>query len=206
MWLGHDDELNPTGLEDVCTDGRWPLPAETMMLGPWVVRHESIDALYQGSESQQDEVWTCFPDPLIGTLPAIDWVCDQLIRPTYLNLTGGIFPFSSLLAILDFWHRKTANMRAEMTLATAPGTHFISEFPEPVVIVYGRADSDRATIPARHARSDDRHLVLWLARYVSHDPRAMGRFIKTLAHLASLRGRVALGRASLPAEEWVRRP
>jgi hypothetical protein len=206
MWLGHDDELDPEGLAAACPAGQWPLRPDTMILGPWKLRHEAVDTLYAAPENEQLETWTCFPDQAATPQASIDWVCDQLLHPTYLNLTGGVFPFNSLLNIAGFRIRKTAGMRMEMTLATAPGSRFITELTEPAVIVYGRADSDRATIPTAHARSDDRHLLIWLARYAARTPRTRARFASTLARLIALRTQVALGRATLPAEDWVVRP
>jgi len=206
MWLGHDDELDPDGLAAACPGGQWPLRPGTMILGPWKLRHESVGTLYEAPEDEQLETWTCFPDQTVKPQSSIDWVCDQLLHPTYLNLTGGVFPFGSVLDIVDFRVRKTAGMRMEMTLATSLGSRRITELDEPVTIVYGRSDSDRATIPNAHARSDDRHLLIWLARYAARTPRTRARFASTLARLTTLRTKVALGRATLPAEDWVVRP
>ncbi len=203
MWMGHDDELNPEGLRLVAPHGRWPLAEDTMVLGPWVVRHEAVDEVTVPAADDVSETWTCFPDPWVIKRPSMEWVCDQLMHPTYLNLTGGVFTFESLLAMIDFPVRKKAGMRAEMTLATAPKTTFITEFDQPIVIVYGRADSDRATIPTSDARSDDRHLIAWLSRYAIAHPRTGPRLIATIGRLTLLKARVAAGRASLPSEDWV---
>ena len=206
MWLGHDDELDPEGLAISCPGGSWPIRESTMLLGPWKLRHESVGELYRVPEDEQLEVWTCFPDQQSKPQTAIDWVCDQLLHPTYLNLTGGVFPFAGVLDIVDHRIRKQSGMRMEMTLATTRGSRYITELPEPVTIVYGRADSDRATIPAVHARADDRQLMKWLTRYASFTPTAKVRLAATVAKLTTLRARVAIGKASLPAEDWVVRP
>jgi hypothetical protein len=206
MWLGHDDELNPEGLALACPEGQWPLQPSTMILGPWQLRHESVDALYEAPENEKLETWTCFPDRAAPPQPSLNWVCDQLLNPTYLNLTGGVFAFGSLLDIVDFRIRKASGMRMEMTLATAPGTLFITELAEAVTIVHGRADSDRATIPVAHTRRDDRHLLMWLSRYAAVTPKTRTEFVSTLAQLVALRFRVAIGRARLPVERWVVRP
>lgn len=206
MWLGHDDEIDPEGLAISCPGGRWPLRKGTMLLGPWKLRHESVGELYRAPDNEQLETWTCFPDQLAKPQTAIDWACDQLLHPTYLNLTGGVFSFAAVLDIVDHRLRKQSGMRMEMTLATTRGSRCITELPEPVTIVYGRADSDRATIPATHARADDRHLLKWLTRYASFTPHAKVRLAATVARLTALRARVALGKATLPAEDWVVRP
>ncbi len=203
MWLGHDDELNPDGLAISCPDGHWPLREGTMLLGPWKLRHESVGELYQPPADEQLETWTCFPDQQAKPQTAIDWVCDQLLHPTYLNLTGGVFTFASVLDIIDYRIRKQSGMRMEMTLTTTRGALLITELSEPITIVYGRADSDRATIPSMHARADDRHLLRWLTRYATFTPRAKTRLATTVAKLATLRARVAIGKASMPAEDWV---
>ena len=203
MWLGHDDELDPVGLAQSCPDGVWPLRENTMVLGPWKLRHESVDSLYEIPMNEKLETWTCFPDPAQLPMKSMDWACDQLLHPTYINLTGGVFPFRSLQAVVEFKPRKVSGMRMEMTLATAPGSGCISELPEAITIVYGRADSDRATIPRKDALNDDRNLLLWLSKFATLTTGSRKRFTLTLLRIALLRGQVLLGRAEPPGEDWV---
>lgn len=203
MWLGHDDELDPVGLAQSCPDGVWPLRENTMVLGPWKLRHEAVDSLYEIPINEKIETWTCFPDSLQVPMESMEWACDQLVHPTYINLTGGVFPFRSLLEVIDFKPRKVAAMRMEMTLATALGSTYITELPEAITIVYGRADSDRATISRRDALSDDRNLLLWLGKFAAKTPRSRKRFAQTMLRLGLLRVRIFLGRAQPPEEDWV---
>ena len=203
MWLGHDDELDPVGLAQSCPGGVWPLRNNTMILGPWKLRHESVDTLYEIPLDEKLETWTCFPDSTQLPMKSMNWACDQLAHPTYINLTGGVFPFRSLLSIIDFTPRKVSAMRMEMTLATALGSSYITELPEAITIVYGRADSDRATTPRKDALSDDRNLLLWLSKFAAVTPGSRKRFAQTMLHIAMLRGKIVLGRAQSPGEEWV---
>ena len=203
MWLGHDDELDPVGLAQSCPGGVWPLLQNTMILGPWKLRHESVDSLYQIPANEKLETWTCFPDSSRLPMSSMDWVCDQLIHPTYINLTGGVFPLRSLIEIIDFKPRKVAAMRMEMTLATAIGSNYITELAEAITIVYGRADSDRATISRTDAVSDDRNLLLWLGKFAATTPGSRKRFAHTMLQLGILKVRILSGRAQPPGEDWV---
>lgn len=203
MWLGHDDELNPVGLAKSCRNGFWTLSEDTMILGPWKLRHESTDSLYQVPVNEVLETWTCFPDSPPIYMKSMDWACDQLVHPTYINLTGGVFPLRSLLEVIDFKPRKVAAMRMEMTLATAVGSKFITELPEAITIVYGRADSDRAMISRKDALSDDRNLFLWLGKFAAMTPGSRKRFAKTMLLLVILKVKIVFGRAQPPTEDWV---
>ncbi len=171
-----------------------------MVLGPWKMRHESIDEMYEVPDDEVLETWTCFPNNSQIPLKSMDWVSDQLLHPTYLNLTGGIFPLRSVCEILEFRVHKASGMRMEMTLTTSPNIEYVTELPEPITIVYGRADSDRATIPRRDAVRDDRHLLLWLTRYTFLTPGSRKRFLNTMSKIARLRFKVVIGKAELPQE------
>lgn len=203
MWLGHDDELDVESLRVVCPEGMWHIDASTMVLGPWKLRHESVNELYKAPENEFLETWTCFPSSAGIPMRSMDWVCDQLLHPTYLNLTGGIFPLQSVIEIIEFRVHKVSGMRMEMTLATAPDVKSVTELPHAVTIVYGRADSDRATIPRANAVKDDRHLLLWLSRYSLVNSRSRKRFLHTVIKLARLKFKIAIGKAQLPNEDWV---
>ena len=203
MWIGHDDELDPDGLAFNCPSGVWPIDSDAMVLGPWKLRHESVNELYQVPDGESLETWTCFPAPDLMPVPSLEWVCSQLIHPTDLNLTGGIFPFGSVLQVIGFTYKKISGMRMEMTLATALGTRFVTELPTAITIVYGRADSDRATIPVQHARQDDRQLLAWLTRYALGSRQSRLRLVSTVGSLVALRLQVAIGRGKFPEEDWV---
>ena len=203
MWLGHDDELDTKGLADICHAGDWSLSPDTMYLGPWKLRHEPAQGLYVIPDDENLETWTCFPKQERKPLGAMKWACDQLFHPTYLNLTGGVFPLSSMLEIVRFRVKKISGMRLEMTLATAPGSLWITEFREPITIVCGRSDSDRATIPRAEAISDDRRLLIWLIRFAFVNPSARFQLTKTLVGMGVLRIKVLLGLTQLPGEDWV---
>ncbi len=204
LWLAHDDELHRPGLlAATAPDREWALDPTTTILGPWLLRHEAVDRLYEIPEDESLETWTCFPGHEGRAVPAMHWVRQQLTHPTYLSFSGAVFPFSSMLSIIDSRPRKKAGMRIEMSVATAPGMSLVTEAAEPLVIVYGRADSDRATIPAAHARQDDAHLLAWLARYASRTPGARAEFGRAMAAVARQRLDAVTGRAPLPAEDWV---
>jgi hypothetical protein len=201
LWLAHDDELHTPGLAHLApTGGAWDLDPHTTYLGPWIVRHESVSQLWQPPADYQDEVWTCFR----GASPqkGIDWIRQQLQRPTYISFSGCVFPFASMQSLVACRPRKKAGMRVEMSMVAAPGMRDAAEFAVPVSIVYGRADSDRATIPRRSAQLDDLHLLYWLGRHSAASAgtrRAYGSILSTAVghRVSALRGRPG------PGEEWL---
>ena len=198
FWLAHDDELNGPGL--ACVGTPWQLDAETTYLGPWIVRHESVESLWHAPEGHTDEVWTCFRRA--SPQRTIDWVRDQLDHPTYISFSGCVFPLAGMVALLHSRPRKASGMRIEMSMAAAPGMLRVAEFPVPLTVVYGRADSDRATIDRRLAQRDELHLLYWVARYSVSTSGARAPFAAIVAAAAGRRIDGLRGRPG-PGEEWL---
>ena len=92
-------------------------------------------------------------------------------------------------------------MRIEMAIASAPGIDYVEEFPEPVSIIYGRSDSDRASY-GNAARREDAHLATWLLRYSATHPAALLPLVNSASRATITTGLAAIGRAELPREEW----
>jgi hypothetical protein len=92
-------------------------------------------------------------------------------------------------------------MRIEMAIASAPPTTNVEEFPEPVSIIYGRSNSDRASY-GRAARKEDVHLAAWLAQYVRQHPGEWTRLAGTGADVVAMYVKAAVTRTGLPQEEW----
>jgi hypothetical protein len=92
-------------------------------------------------------------------------------------------------------------MRIEMAIASAPGVTEVEEFAEPVSIIYGRSNSDRASYGSA-ARREDAHLAAWLLRYSASNPTAFAPLATALARTVITTGLSAIGRSRLPAEEW----
>lgn len=188
-WLAYDDELRVHGIEAIVDErGSWPLISGVAYFGPWAMRHELADELYSGPWDAPLESWTSFPVPGPTRLPVIDWIARQLQQPTYMQMSGSVCQFESYLQVRDCRPRKRGPMRIEMAIASATCNRFVAEFSEPVSIIYGRPNSDRASYGLT-ARKEDQHLVAWLARYVVAHPRVIP---------------TSLGRAGLLAKEWLR--
>lgn len=201
-WLAYDDEVRPRGISAI-TDihGTWPLKPGTAYFGPWAMRHEKPDALWQGDPSEALESWTSFPSAGPTRLPVARWIADQLRQPTYMQMSGSVNQLRSLIALKDKRPRKSGPMRIEMAIASAPGVTAVEEFTEPVSIIYGRANSDRASYGSA-ARREDAHLAAWLLRYSASKPTAIAPLATALVRTAITTGLSAIGRSQLPAEEW----
>lgn len=63
-------------------------------------------------------------------------------------------------------------MRIEMATALGSKTHYVEELTEPVSIIYGRSNSDRATY-GKAARKEDIHFKAWIARYATKHPKVV---------------------------------
>ncbi len=205
MWFAHDDELRPRGITDITDEnGNWPLQDHTIYLGPWGMRYDPQDGLFDGDREAPVESWTSFPlnGPLRMTVA--QWIADQLTQPTYMNMSGCVTQLRSFQQLRNFRYRKPGGMRIEMATAAAPTNTYVQELAEPVVITYTSAGSDRTTY-ARVARKDDTHLVAWLANYVVHHPAA----IPSLSGAGIVIARQRFGRfingADRVAEDWRRR-
>ena len=202
FWLAYDDEVRGTGIQSLLDEkGSWPLRADTAYFGPWAMRHETAESLWDGDPDAALESWTSFPVEGPRRLPVMAWIRDQVAQPTYIQMSGSITPFQNFLDVRDKHPRKTGPMRIEMAMASAGHTTFVEEFAEPVSVIYGRSNSDRAAYGSA-AHREDAHLIAWLAKYASRHPNSSLDFIRTMTapvaqHLArSLRG------SPLPVEEW----
>jgi len=197
FWLAYDDEVRVSGIKEIVDpSGNWPLRAGTAYFGPWAMRHESPGSLWEGDRSASLESWTSFPLGGPAVLPVTQWVSDQLRQPTYMQMSGSVNPLQSFITLRDRHPRKRGPMRIEMAIATSPNTRFVQEFPTPVTIIYGRANSDRASY-GKSARIEDLHLAAWLARYAVHHPHSLPNIMRGAAAVVS-----AYARAALPREEW----
>jgi hypothetical protein len=196
-WLAYDDEVRLHGIEQIVdASGSWPLEPGTAYFGPWAMRHETPERLWDGDVTDRLESWTSFPIPGPTHLPTATWVSDQLRQPTYMQMSGSVNPLSSFVRLRDSRPRKRGPMRIEMAIASDPSTRFVAEFATPVSIIFGRSNSDRASYGSA-ARREDLHLMVWLARYAVHNPTALPALAR-----GGLGVLAAYGRRSLPHEEW----
>lgn len=202
-WLAYDDEVRASGIELLLeADGSWPLQRGTAYFGPWAMRHEQADSIYSGPWNAPLESWTSFPIQGPTRLPVLEWIANQLRQPTYMQMSGSVCTFESFQQVRDRKPRKTGPMRIEMAVAAASCNRFVAEFPEPVSIIYGRSNSDRAAY-GRSARKEDLHLAAWLTRYLGAHPTEVPRFLGEAFGL--LGARLGLGSKQSPAviEDWV---
>ena len=202
-WLAYDDQVRARGIEALIDGaGNWPLAPGTIYFGPWAMRHERADQAFDGPWDVPIESWTSFPVNGPTRLTVADWICRQLRQPTYLQMSGSLANLRSFQALRDSWPRKRGPMRIEMAMAAAPTNTHVVELPEPIVIIYGRPNSDRANY-AKTARREDIHLVAWLLQYALRHPITLPHFARAAAGVAASYARVLTGRGSLPAEDWV---
>lgn len=201
-WLAYDDEVRPTGIEGlVDPSGNWPLRRGTAYFGPWAMRHEKGDAVYDGPWDTPLESWTSFPAAGPTRLPVARWIANQLRQPTYMQMSGSVMSFESFTRLRDSRPRKRGPMRIEMAAASAVCNTHVEEFPQPVVTIYGRPTSDRANY-GRAARKEDGHLAIWLARYVLRRPSSLPPLVVAGAAVGVSYARVLAGRGRLPEEHW----
>lgn len=202
-WLAYDDQVRPRGIERIVDEhGNWPLEQGTAYFGPWAMRHEQADELFAGPWDEPIESWTSFPVPGPTRLPVAAWIAQQLRQPTYMQMTGSVTSFLSHQRLASTRLRKRGPMRIEMETAADIGNVVVAEFAEPVSIIYGRPNSDRASY-GRSARWEDLHLAAWLARYTARHPRSIPYITRGMASVASGYRRVMTGSGSLPEELWV---
>jgi len=201
-WFAHDDEIKPSGIARLIdADGNWPLEKGTIYLGPWGMRYDEPDKLYDGPIDTDVESWTSFPLQGPLRLPVGEWVAQQLEQPTYINMSGCITTLGSFQELRKFPIAKPGGMRIEMATAAAPRNLFVQEFPEPVIITYTCKVSDR-TKYAKVVRKDDRHMVAWLANYVAHHPSAALPASRATAKVALGYLKMLTKKGSLPEEDW----
>jgi hypothetical protein len=202
-WLAYDDQIRLTGIDAVVDEcGSWSLRPDTAYFGPWAMRHEQPDHLFDGPWDEPLESWTSFPVPGPLRLPVADWIGRQLVQPTYMQMSGSVVPFGSHRRLVTWRPVKTGPMRIEMATTAYPGTRFVEEFAEPVSIIYGRSNSDRASY-GKAARKEDVHLGALLARYALTHPASLPSLTTSLAKVGTTYVKVATGRGELPAEDWV---
>jgi len=201
-WLAYDDEIRFNGIEAlVDKSGNWPLQHGSAYFGPWAIRHEQPDELWRGDPLSPLESWTSFPTDGPRCLPVMEWIAQQFVQPTYMQMSGSVNPLQSFIDLRDAHPPKRGPMRIEMAVAASPGIAFIEEFAEPVSIIYGRSNSDRASY-GQAARSEDRHLALRMLRYATHNPRQAPKVVGALARTGTRSALSAVGRSGLPQEEW----
>lgn len=169
-WLAYDDEVRLTGLRAIAPEGAWPIEPRTAYFGPWAMRHETPDRLWDGDPSDELESWTSFPQDGPCELPVATWIADQIRQPTYMQMSGSVNQFSAFLSLHNSHPRKTGPMRIEMAIAAQPNVVQVAEFSEPVSIIYGRSNSDRASY-GRSARKEDLHLLTTFAKRLKKNPR-----------------------------------
>jgi len=202
-WLAYDDQVRACGIEPLLNaDGSWHLEPGTAYFGPWAMRHEKADEVFPGPWNEPLESWTSFPLPGPTRLPVIQWISRQLKQPTYMQMSGSICSFESFLQVRDGRPRKTGPMRIEMAVASATCNTSVEEFPEPISIIYGRPNSDRASYGAS-ARKEDTHLLGWLTRYALAHPRVIPSLIGQSFGVAKTY--LGLGSSATPKveEDWV---
>ncbi|MCX6431886.1 MAG: hypothetical protein NTX29_03580 [Actinobacteria bacterium] len=204
-WLAYDDQVRLTGIDELVDEpGNWPLEKGTCYFGPWAMRHEQAEQLWDGDSTADLESWTSFPLAGPLRLPVITWIAEQLKQPTYMQMSGSVCRFESYLRIRDGRPKKKGPMRIEMATAATPCNEFVAEFATPVSIIYGRPNSDRANY-AKSAREEDVHLVRWLIQYTLSRPASTSSLIRSWASASSALWRVATGGRPNAVESWVTR-
>ena len=204
-WFAHDDEVKASGIEALIDDqGNWPLEQGTIYLGPWAMRHEQGDELFSGPRDIDLESWTSFPIEGPLELPVAEWIAQQLIQPTYINMSGCVTTLRSFQEIRKFKVAKPGGMRIEMATAAAPHNLTVKEFDAPIVITYGRPNSDR-TQYAKVARQDDKHMIAWLTHYISKHPSAAIPSTRAALKVGLDYIKVLTKTGKLPDEDWRRR-
>lgn len=201
-WLAYDDQVRPRGITAIIDEqGNWPLESDTVYFGPWAMRHEQPDQLWAGNDDAQLESWTSLPLQGPTHFPVLKWIAEQLRQPTYMQMSGSVAPLRNYVDVRDGRPKKTGPMRIEMTIAASGRTKYVAEFPEPVVIIYGRADSDRASY-GKAARAQDLHVAQWLLRYAKGSPAALTSVGGMISSVGARRLLERLRNLSPPREEW----
>ena len=202
LWFAHDDQLRLTGIRALTDDNHsWPLQDETIYLGPWGMRYDPPGGLYDGPADAPLESWTSFPIDGPLRLPVADWIAQQLVQPTYINMSGCITQLASFQAMRAFPVAKPGGMRIEMATAAAPNNRFVQELSEPVVITHTSPSTDRTTYAAV-ARKDDAHMVTWLANYLTRHPSAIPATSRAATTLLTRAITNRMGRTQPVAEDW----
>ena len=201
-WLAYDDEVRPRGI-DAITDanGDWPLEKGTVYVGPWAMRHEQPDHLWDGDPQGPLESWTSFPKGGPTRLPLMTWIADQITQPTYMQMSGSVCPLGNFMELDEGRPAKRGPMRIEMATAASRTTTHVQEFSEPVSIIYGRPNSDRASY-GKQARREDIHLLAWLSRYTAAHPAAAPELARLIGTSTAQQVKLRARQVPLPSEEW----
>lgn len=201
-WLAYDDEVSSQGIDLILNpNGSWPLQLNTAYFGPWSMRHESADRLWDGDPKQTQQIWTSFPKGGPTRLPILIWIRQQLRQPTYMQMSGSLIPFRNYLELRDGKPTKTGPMRIEMATALGSNTTHIQEFPEPISTIYGRSNSDRASY-GNEARKEDVHLLAWIVRYSRKHPKALIDLIAIASQAIQTQIGLRIGKTPIVQEEW----
>lgn len=201
-WLAYDDEVRTRGIDAITdADGSWPLEQGTVYFGPWAMRHEQPDHLWDGDPNAPLESWTSFPQRGPARLALMTWIADQFTQPTYMQMSGSVCPLGNFIELNQGKPTKRGPMRIEMATAASRTTTHVQEFSEPVSIIYGRPDSDRASY-GKQARREDVHLLAWLLRYTTKHPSAGSQLARIAGTVGAQQVRLRTQRIPLPREEW----
>lgn len=201
-WLAYDDEIKATGIDHITDEaGNWPLEPGTVYFGPWAMRHEQADELWHGDPAAPLESWTSFPKEGPLRLPVMRWIADQLKQPTYMQMSGSVCPLANFIELRDGKPTKHGPMRIEMAIAASSTTTHVEELAQPVSIIYGRSNSDRANY-GKQARQEDLHLLAWLVRYTAKHPEAAKDLASILAQQSAAQVNARLKHEPLPEEQW----
>jgi hypothetical protein len=201
-WLAYDDQVRTRGIDNlVDEDGNWPLKRGTAYFGPWAMRHEQADQIWSGDPAADLESWTSFPIEGPLQLPVAKWIGNQLVQPTYMQMSGSVIALESHQRVIKGRPKKKGPMRIEMATAATANNTTVEEFTEPISIIYGRPNSDRANY-ASTAWKEDIHLLAWLGRYSWHHPASTLSITSNLALVCLKHVHVALKGAPLLREKW----
>ena len=116
-------------------------------------------------------------------------------------MSGSLIPFGNYLELTHGTPKKTGPMRIEMATAAGTGTKFVQELPQPISVVYGRSNSDRASY-GNAARKEDLHLVPWLLRYAKANTTQWANVISLVAQQALALVKRQATKTPAPQEEW----
>lgn len=197
FWLAYDDELRSQGISELVDQrGNWPLTPNTVYLGPWSIRHETSNELWSQNTGEEEEVWTCLTRESKQLIPVYEWMSQQLLQPTYIQMSGSVAHLECHSRLVKTWPKKRGPMRIEMATAAHFNVRNVAEFATPVTIIYGRSDSDRSMY-GRAAYWEDLNLFFQVLRDF---PKAQ-RSIAPLVNAAGRRLLQMVTRTNI-TEEW----
>lgn len=197
FWLAYDDQIRPQGITKIVDSaGNWPLSTGTIYLGPWSVRHETTRELWTASNSDFEEIWTCLPTNASSGSRPLEWIAEQLINPTYIQMSGSVASLACHDRLVTARPRKQRPMRIEMATAAHYSVNWVTEFKSPLTYVYGRSDSDRSAY-GRKAYLEDLNLAIQILR----DSKLNKRSLIPLIDAVRTRCIQMLTKTS-PREEW----